>query len=127
ESPEGVAGNLYVLVEVRPHQNFERHENDLYTKIEIPFPVAVLGGTIKAHAINKTVQMKIPPHCPSGQIFRLHGYGMPRLNAAYSGDLFVTVSIYVPKKVPAEAKKLLEEYMKIMEQEEKPFYKNLFG
>ncbi|MCD6311209.1 MAG: molecular chaperone DnaJ [Elusimicrobia bacterium] len=127
ESPQGAAGNLYVLIEVMPHEKFERHENDLYTKIEIPFPVAVLGGTIKAHAIAKTVQMKIPAHCPDGQIFRLQGYGMPRLNASYSGDLFVTVSIHVPKKVPSKAKKLLEEYMKIMEENQKPFYKNIFG
>ncbi len=127
ESTQGVAGNLYVLIEVMPHKNFERHENDLYTKIKIPFPVAVMGGAIKTPAINKTVQMKIPPHCPDGQIFRLQGYGMPRLNASYSGDLFVTVSIHVPKKVPSKAKKLLEEYMKIMEDDQKPFYKNLFG
>ncbi|MEA2081394.1 MAG: molecular chaperone DnaJ [Elusimicrobiota bacterium] len=127
ESPQGAAGNLYVLIEVSPHKTFERHENDLYTKIEIPFPVAVMGGTIKARAIEKTVQMKIPAHCPDGQTFRLQGYGMPRLNASYSGDLFVTVSIHVPKKVPSKAKKVLEEYMKIMEEKQRPFYKNLFG
>ncbi|MBA3052637.1 MAG: molecular chaperone DnaJ [Candidatus Omnitrophota bacterium] len=126
ESPQGIAGNLYVLIEVLPHKDFERRESNLYTKIAIPFPVAVLGGTIKAQAINKTVQMKIPPHCPDGQVFRLRGYGMPHLNAAYSGDLFVTVVIHVPKKVPAKAKKLLEDYMKIMEEEQTPFYKNLF-
>ena len=126
ESTQGIAGNLYVLIEVLPHKDFERRESDLYTRLEIPFPVAVLGGTVKARSIGKTVQMKIPPHCSDGQMFRLRGYGMPRLNAAYSGDLFVTVAIHVPKKVPPKAKKLLEEYMKIMEEEQKPFYKNLF-
>jgi len=129
ESPEGIPGNLYVVVQVEPHSAFERIENDLSTHIDIPYPVAVLGGKISVPTLEKDIQMKIPPSCKDGQVFRLKGYGMPRLNASYSGDLFVKIGIFIPSKISSKEKAFLEEYLKQFSAsfgEKKPFYKKIF-
>ncbi|MFH1353260.1 MAG: DnaJ C-terminal domain-containing protein, partial [bacterium] len=66
------------------------------------------------------------PGCKDGQVFRLGGYGMPRLNASYRGDLFVTVSIFVPQKISSKEKHFLEEYSELMAEEQSSFWKKLF-
>ncbi|MFH1958063.1 MAG: molecular chaperone DnaJ [bacterium] len=126
ESPEGIPGNLYVVVAIAPSEKFERDGTDLKTEVEIPYPVAVLGGKISVPTIDRNIQMKIPAGCKDGQVFRLGGYGMPRLNASYRGDLFVTVSIFVPQKISSKEKHFLEEYSELMAEEQSSFWKKLF-
>src|SRR5438034_724300 len=48
--------------------------------------------------------MKIPPATSSGRVFRLPGYGMPRLKGGGAGDQFVTLKIVMPNDLtPADA------------------------
>jgi len=126
DSPEGIPGNLYVVVAIEPHEKFERAGTDLKTVMEIPYPTAVLGGKVAVPTIDRDIQMKISPGCRDGQVFRLRGYGMPRLNASYRGDLFVAISIFIPKKTSSKERKILEEYLKLMSEEQGSFWKKLF-
>jgi len=125
ESPEGPSGDLYVIVAIEPNEKFERKGDDLYTKIEIPYPLAVFGGKIKVNAIDKSVKMKIPAGCKNGQVFKLKGYGMPHLNSTHRGDLYVIASIFVPQKTSSSEKKILEDYMNEMKKSHPDLFKDI--
>ncbi|MCD6412972.1 MAG: molecular chaperone DnaJ [Elusimicrobia bacterium] len=117
DSPDGEPGNLYAVVMIEASKKYQRKDDDLYTTVEIPYPIAVLGGKTSVETLDGKVNMKIPAGCRNGQVFRIRGYGMRHLNSSSRGDLFAKVSIFVPKKISSKEKKLLEEYQQILERE----------
>lgn len=113
----GPAGDLYVEVHIREHENFERRRDDLFTKIQVPFSKMVLGGEIFVENIDKTkVKLKIPSLTENNQVFKIRSFGMPLVSYKNrKGDLYVQVEVQVPKKVSSKAKKLLQELDKELE------------
>lgn len=101
-------GDLYVRVRVRPHAVFARKGDHLSAKMEIPFSVAALGGTISVPAIDGSVKMKIPSGTASGKTFRVREKGMPRVSGGGRGDVYLSVHIAAPQKISKKAKELLE-------------------
>src|SRR5439155_1516208 len=75
----GGRGDLYLVVSVAPHTQFERKGDDVQLTLPITAPEAALGATIEVPTLRGKVSMKIPPATSSGRTFRLPGYGMPRL------------------------------------------------
>jgi molecular chaperone DnaJ len=113
ESGTAGKGDLYVVIEVRPHAVFERHNNDLLTEIKISLSKAVLGGEIEVPTINGKVSMKIPQGTQPGKIFRLRGKGMPDIHSHDIGDELVRVNIDIPAKLTAEQRRLMEEFARL--------------
>lgn len=106
----GYPGDLYVVLEVQPHPEFERDGFDLHLHRRITFPMAAMGGTIEVPTLEGKAELKVPAGSVSGQMFRLKGKGLPRLNEYGKGDLMVTVEIEVPKKLSSRQKKALKEF-----------------
>jgi DnaJ-class molecular chaperone len=99
----GGRGDLYLMVSVAPHPQFERKGDDLAYALPITAPEAALGTTIEVPTLRGKVSMKVPPSTSSGRTFRLRGYGMPRLKGSGAGDQLVTVKIVMPAELtPAE-------------------------
>lgn len=109
-------GDLYVVIQIRPHPQFERRGIDLFTKKSIPLSVAVLGGEIEVPTLFSTVQMKIPPGTQSGQLFRLKGKGMPKMQSTVTGDELVQVEVQIPTSLTPEQRKLMEAFAKISDE-----------
>jgi DnaJ-class molecular chaperone len=105
---DGMRGDLYLAVEVLPHDRFERRGDDLQTDIEVPLTTAVLGGEIEVQAIGRKVALKIPPMSQNGRVIRLAGLGMPRLNQATKGDLYARVSVKLPEQLGPEERQAFE-------------------
>lgn len=105
----GLPGDLYVVIEVKPHEHFERHGDNLVTRAFMTYPQAVLGGEIEIPTLDGTEELTIPKGTPSGKDFRLAGKGMPRLRGRGKGDLIVLVYVDVPTKIGKEQEKLLKE------------------
>ncbi|QWR77892.1 molecular chaperone DnaJ [Candidatus Magnetomonas plexicatena] len=105
-------GDLYVYLSVHEHPFFKRHERDLYCEVPIAFYVAVFGGEIEVPKLKGSGKIKIPSGTQSGEVFRLRGEGIQRVNGGHKGDLIVKVYIDVPKKVTPKQRELLEEYAK---------------
>ena len=103
------SGHAYVIVHVKPSKIFEREGNTLGVTVPISFPQATLGDTIEVPTATGKTTLKIPAGTQSGETFTVKSEGMPKLNAAGSGDLKVTVQVAVPKKLNAEERKLVEE------------------
>ena len=99
------AGDLYLRVRLAPHPLFERKGRDLYVKVSLPVATAVLGGEVEVPTISgKSVRLKIPPLTQNGQVFRLKGYGMPKVGKSDDkGDVYARVEIQMPTELsPAE-------------------------
>jgi molecular chaperone DnaJ len=106
-------GDLYVVIEVRPHDIFERHQNDIITSINISLTKAVLGGEVHVPALEGSLSMKVPPGTQSGKIFRLKGKGIPDLHSRDTGDELVRVNVNIPTRLSNQQRKLMEEFARI--------------
>ena len=104
----GGRGDLYLVVSVAPHPQFERKGDDVHLTLPITAPEAALGATIEVPTLRGKVSMKIPPATSSGRTFRLPGYGMPRVKGGGAGDELVTVRIMMPAELTAAEKELYE-------------------
>ncbi|MBU1124646.1 MAG: molecular chaperone DnaJ [Candidatus Omnitrophica bacterium] len=103
-------GDLYVIIEIKPHSIFERHENDLLTQIEVSLSKAILGGDVEVPTLEGKVAMKIPPGTQSGKVFRLKDKGIPDIHGAGSGDELVRVKVAIPTHLTPSQKELIEEF-----------------
>lgn len=107
----GRAGDLFVIVHIKPHENFEREENDLHLKLSIPFAIATLGGEIEIPTIQGTSKLKIPQGTQSGTTLRMRGKGLPNVHHQENfGDELVNISIKVPEKLSKKQIELLKEF-----------------
>jgi molecular chaperone DnaJ len=109
--PKGTPpGDLYVDVEIEQHERFERHGDDLGTRIEIPFTEAALGTeTVVTLPNDAEVVAEIPAGTQPGAVVTLRGKGVPRLDRSGRGDLHVVVAVTIPKRLSKRAKQLIEE------------------
>ncbi|HXH82650.1 MAG TPA: DnaJ C-terminal domain-containing protein [Candidatus Tectomicrobia bacterium] len=104
----GNRGDLYLIVTVAPHPQFERKGDDIHVTVPVTAPEAALGTTLEVPTLRGKVSMKIPPATSSGRVFRLPGYGMPHLKGGGNGDQLVTVRIVMPAELTAEERALYE-------------------
>lgn len=108
----GARGDLYVFVQVEPHESFQRDGADLYSDVEIPFSLAALGGEVEAETIHGPAAVRVPAGTQPGSVVRLRGKGLPRLQRGHQGsrgDHYVTLKVLVPSKLDRKQKKLLRE------------------
>ena len=101
-------GDLYVVINVRPHPMFQRVESDLLLETPISFTQAALGTELEVPTLGGRAKMKVPAGTQTGTVFRLRGKGMPRLQGLGSGDLHVKVKIRTPSSLTERQKQLFE-------------------
>ena len=75
----GSNGDLYAVLHVRPHEIFDRAEDDLICDVPISFVTAALGGELKVPTLSGSASIKIPAGTQSGTTFRLKGRGVKNL------------------------------------------------
>jgi DnaJ-class molecular chaperone len=109
----GSSGDLYLVTSVKPHQLFERKDDDLYVEVAVPLTVAVLGGEVQVPTLKGKLALKIPPETQNERVFRLAGQGMPHLGNSSRGDLLAKVKVVLPAKLSAEGKKLFEQLSRL--------------
>jgi molecular chaperone DnaJ len=105
----GRSGDLYINVRVKPHKDFERRNNDIYSSERITFSQAVLGDKIEVKTIDGNLSMKIPSGTQSGDIFRIKGKGVPVLQRNGRGDQMVKIIVDIPKNPNREQRKIIQE------------------
>lgn len=127
----GPSGDLYVVIMVKEHQDFERQGANLYASLPLTFTQAALGATLPIQTLDGPQELKAPAGTQTGTVFRMRGYGMPILGGRGKGDLFVAVTVVTPKNLTREQRKLLEELSEIEgEEEDKGFIgkvRDIFG
>ena len=109
---KGPSGDLYIIIHTMPHQYFKREGDDLLYNLQINIPQAALGTEVTIPAIEGKAALRIHPGTQPGQILRVKGRGMPRMDGYGRGDLRVRVNVVVPKKLTQHQRALLEELSK---------------
>ena len=109
----GPSGDLYVFIEVKRHDVFEREGNDIYCRIPITFIQAALGGSVEAPTLTGREKVKIPRGTQTGRTFRLKGKGIPHLRGYGCGDQVIETVVTVPTNLSRRQEELLKEFEKL--------------
>lgn len=104
----GIAGDLIVVIEEVAHEFLRRDGEHVHFDAYINFVDAVLGESIEIPTITGKAKIKIEPGTQSGKMLRLKGKGLPVLQRHQTGDMFVHINVWTPKKVSKEEKEILE-------------------
>ena len=107
---DGVNGDLYVSVSLKPHALFKREGVDLYCNVPIAYSTVVLGGELEIPTLEGKAKLKIPAGTQSGKMFRLKGKGVKNVRNAFVGDLYCEVSVETPINLTKEQKDLLNKF-----------------
>lgn len=126
EGPGG-NGDLYVHIEMEPHPTLQRQEENLIFPARIGFATAALGGRIQVPTLDGPQEVEVKPGTQHGELHRLRGRGMPRLQGSGSGDLIVDYEVVVPKNLNTEAREALRAYARAVGDEVHEEHEGLFG
>ena len=112
-SQGGPAGDLYVVMQVEPHDNFHREGNNLMTNTTVSFVQAALGAEIEVSTLDGSVSVNIKPGTQFGDKVRVAGKGVPYPRQNVRGDLFVYVEIETPRRLSNQETDLLEQFAEL--------------
>ncbi len=117
----GPTGDLYIFVNVRPHEMFKRDGADLLCEVTVPMTDAALGGSVEVPSLDGgRTKVAIPAGSNSGKQLRLRGKGMPTLRSGRVGDLYLDITVETPTNLTARQKELLKEFEKELGPKQSP-------
>ena len=107
----GPPGDLYVFINVDPHEIFERDGNDILLDLPVSFTEAALGCKKEVPSLfSKGCRITIPEGTQNGKVFRVSGEGFPNVHGHSKGDLLVKIFVETPTKLSSDQKQLLEKF-----------------
>jgi molecular chaperone DnaJ len=114
----GPAGDVNLIITVRPDRRFEREGDNLKTDVDVPVTTAVLGGEVEVPTPTGKVALTVPAGTQSGRSFRLRGMGMPKLRGRKDerGDLMARARIVAPTNLSDRERELYEELRQIRQE-----------
>jgi len=102
----GPAGDLHVIVRVKPDPLYRVEGNILVCEVPLSLDEAALGTEIEIPLPGARVRMKIPAGTQTGSVFRIRDKGLPR-GGGGRGDAHVRISLETPAQLSDEARALL--------------------
>jgi len=123
----GPSGDLYIFIEVREHDIFQREGGNLFCRVPVSMTSAALGGDIEVPTIDGgRSRVKIPSGSQSGRQMRLRNKGMPSIKSSQIGDMFIELAIETPVNLTSRQKELLREF-EAMSEDNNPESKSFFS
>jgi len=108
----GPPGDLYVFIRVKPHEFFERQDEDLYCAIPISVTQASLGADIQVSTLDgKAIKVKVPAGIQNGKMLRIRDEGVPA--SGRRGNLYIKLMVQVPAKLSRRGRELMEELSRV--------------
>ncbi|MCD5323627.1 MULTISPECIES: molecular chaperone DnaJ [Pontibacillus] len=106
----GPTGDLYVVVQIRPHEFYKREGDHIFCEMPLTFTQAALGDEIEVPTVHGNVNLKIPAGTQNGKTFRLKEKGAPNVRGYGHGDQHVKIRVVTPTKMTDRQKELLREF-----------------
>lgn len=111
-------GNVLLKINLQPHPQFERKDNDLYTDVIVGLYTAILGGKTKVNTLGGSVNINIPKGTSGGKVLRLKGLGMPdHKNPDLKGDLYAKIQISIPTELSEKEIELFKKLQALREEQ----------
>jgi DnaJ-class molecular chaperone len=107
----GEPGDALIEIEVRPHPQFTRKDDDIHLELPISLAEAVLGGKVKAPTPSGAVMLSVPKGANTGTTLRLRGKGVSKANGGH-GDQYVTLKVVLPDKPDPELEEFIARWSK---------------
>ncbi|KUG58129.1 molecular chaperone DnaJ [Nesterenkonia jeotgali] len=105
----GPSGDLFIEVEVKPHEVFTRRGNDLHATVSIPMTAAALGTTVALDTFDGAEELTVKPGTQSGEVLTLKERGVTHLRGGGRGALKVHLKVETPTKISDREAALLRE------------------
>lgn len=119
----GMPGDLYVTINVKPHEIFTRDGNDIHLRLPITFSQAALGAELEIKTLTGRALLKIPDGTQTGTVFKMSGRGIKSAVNGRTGHMFVTVEVITPTRLSKEQRALFETLAQTKEEEPSRFEK----
>ncbi len=116
----GPHGNLFLVLNVKPHRFFKRRDDDVILNLDINIAQAVLGADLEVPTVDGSEKLKIPAGTQPGQIFTMRARGIPHLRRSGRGDQRVIVNVDIPSKLTKEQRELFEKLAETLGTTPKP-------
>ena len=117
----GPNGDLYVEIQVKPHEHFQREGRNIHITVPVSNVDATLGCEVDVPTVHGDVTVKIPAGTQSGTILRLKGKGVKDLRGSTYGDEMVRIEVKIPTKLSMEERELYTKLSKLSKKKESPF------
>ncbi len=104
----GPSGDLLIVIEETPHDEFSRDNLNVIYDLFINFADAALGTSVQVPTLDGKVKIKIPPGTPAGKMFRLKSKGFPEVQGYNRGDQLININIWTPRSLTPEDREILE-------------------
>lgn len=108
-SRSGMYGDLYAIIEVKEHDKFKRHGDDVYLEVPIFVTQAMLGPTIKIPTLEGETELKLHVGTKDREEFVFNEKGIENIRTKRAGNFIVIVDVKMPKKLNEEQEKLIKE------------------
>lgn len=106
-------GDLYLHIKLQSRPEMRLEGDDLYTVVEVPAPIAVVGGKVRVQTLDGPVEMTIPKRTQAGRKLRLGGKGWPRKDKS-RGDQYAEIRITIPTNPSPEEERLYAELAELL-------------
>jgi molecular chaperone DnaJ len=117
----GPAGNLFIELEVEPHEHFRRVDDNLVYELPLNIAQAALGATVNVPTLDGAdVEVELKPGVQHGDVQVLRGKGVPHLRGSGRGDLLVRLHVVTPTKLTEEQRQLVEQLASVLGTPEVP-------
>jgi len=109
----GPPGDMFFVLDVQPHELFERDGTDVLCQVEVGVAQASLGAEVDVPTLRGMKPLEVPAGTQHGDILRFRGEGIPRLRGNTSGDQVMQILVRVPIKLTGRQRELMEEFAEI--------------
>ncbi len=124
----GPSGDLYIFLDIQPHEFFQRDGADLFCSVPISMSTAALGGQIEVPTIDGgKARVKISEGAQTGSQYRLKGKGMTILRSKQIGDMYIQTTVETPRSLTKRQKELLREFEEISNEKTNPESSGFFS
>ncbi|MFS0751393.1 molecular chaperone DnaJ [Oceanobacillus sp. 1P07AA] len=106
----GPAGDLFVVIKVRPHDFFVREGDHIFCELPLTFAQAALGDELEVPTVHGKVKVKVPAGTQTGKTFRIKGKGAPNVRGRGHGDQHIKIKVMTPTNLSEKQKELLREF-----------------
>jgi len=100
--PRGPRGDAFARVQVDLPDPLERRGRNVVAHLDVPAPVAVLGGDAEVDGVTETIEITIPPGSQPGDVLKASGEGFPRVGGGSRGDLYIDLDVRLPEDLSGE-------------------------